>query len=307
MSAPTPRPPRQTPAGVRAVAARPVNRPLLVIITSLVVVNLLGAPYYLLSQGDRVRSPLHPWFRPSGYVGQSAGLLAAAIFFFLWLYPLRKRYRWLAFTGSVGRWLDVHITVALALPLLLAIHASWHFDGLIGLGFASMMVVCVSGIVGKYIYARIPRSKAGIELSREEVGHARQALLQEIADASGLPPEDIETILHAGQAHQERLTALGALRRMVTDDFTRWRMGRELSRRIAERGGDRKIDRRAIQRITRLASREIALTQQTRMLEATQRVFRYWHVAHRPFAITALGAVVVHIAVVVALGVTWLW
>jgi hypothetical protein len=43
------------------------------------------------------------------------------------------------------------------------------------------------------------------------------------------------------------------------------------------------------------------------MLAATHRVFRFWHVAHRPVAVTALVAVVVHVVVVVAFGATWLW
>jgi hypothetical protein len=43
------------------------------------------------------------------------------------------------------------------------------------------------------------------------------------------------------------------------------------------------------------------------MLRATHGLFRYWHVAHRPFAVLALTAVVVHVAVVVAVGATWLW
>ena len=51
----------------------------------------------------------------------------------------------------------------------------------------------------------------------------------------------------------------------------------------------------------------VPLTQQVRMLGVTHRLFRYWHVAHRPFAITALIAVVIHVAVVVALGATWFW
>jgi hypothetical protein len=51
----------------------------------------------------------------------------------------------------------------------------------------------------------------------------------------------------------------------------------------------------------------MALTQQVRMLDATQRIFRYWHIAHRPFALTALAAVVIHVVVVVTLGVTWFW
>lgn len=57
----------------------------------------------------------------------------------------------------------------------------------------------------------------------------------------------------------------------------------------------------------RLARSEMALTQQARMLAATQRVFRFWHVAHRPFAITALVAVGIHVGVAVAMGMTWFW
>ena len=147
--APVPAPPRRSSgATILRRQAPGLNRPLAIIVVALVVANAIGAPYYVLPLAERVRSPLHPWFRPSGYVGQPAGILAILIFLFLWMYPFRKKYRWLAWTGAVGRWLDVHVTVALALPLLLAIHAAWRFDGVIGLGFAAMMVVWLSGIVG---------------------------------------------------------------------------------------------------------------------------------------------------------------
>jgi len=45
---------------------------------------------------------------------------------------------------------------ALGLPLLVAVHAAGAFGGVIGLGFWSMMLVWLSGIVGRYLYARIP-------------------------------------------------------------------------------------------------------------------------------------------------------
>jgi hypothetical protein len=41
------------------------------------------------------------------------------------------------------------------------------------------------------------------------------------------------------------------------------------------------------------------------MLDATHRLFRYWHVAHRPMAISALVAVVLHVGTAISLGVTW--
>lgn len=297
---------RSARPGPKPAEGASANWPLRVMLAALLLVNLLGLPYYTLSSEQRVRSPLHAWFKPSGYVGQSAGILALVIFVFLWLYPFRKKFRWLAFTGAVGRWLDVHVTTALTLPLLLAIHAAWRFEGLIGLGFASILVVCASGIVGRYLYSRIPRSRSGIELTREELTAERRSLLTVIAGATGINPQEIERSLNVNPAPYTGLGVVATLVHMVRDDLGRWRTARELTRRWSARAGTAE-DRAAVRRAVKLASREMALTQQSRMLESTQRLFRYWHVAHRPFALTALAAVMIHVAVVIALGVTWLW
>jgi hypothetical protein len=288
-------------APASATAAR---LPLIVITAGLLAVVAAGMPYYLLDPAGRVRSPMHAWFRPSGYVGQTAGIVACVIFAFLWLYPLRKKFRALAFTGSVGRWLDVHIAAALCLPLLLGIHSGWRFDGLIGLGFAAMLVVCASGVVGRYLYVRIPRSRNGLELTRDETAARRRSLITEIAVAVGDDPGEVERLLRTGQAGRADPGVLAAFAAMLRDDLARWRAGRRLRTRWRARGS--RVDPDTLRTVLRLAQREMALEQQVRMLTATHRVFRYWHVAHRPFALTALVAVVVHVAVVVALGATWL-
>src|SRR5882762_6860095 len=221
----TPRPERRsTPAGLtvmRVYAERPPVRPrepgprrwaFKLFLILLGAICLAGWPYYAQPIAERVRSPLHPWLKPSGYIGQSAGLLALVIFLFLWLYPLRKNFRWLAFTGTLGKWLNVHVLVALALPLLVAVHAAWRFDGVIGLGFWSMMVVWGSGIAGRYIYARIPRGRAGVELTREEIARRRAALLVQIAQHSGLDLATIQEILSPTPAAQ-RPGVWGTLKR----------------------------------------------------------------------------------------------
>ncbi len=272
----------------------------------LVTISAVGARYYGLPMAARVRHPLHAWLRPSGYVGQTAGILSLAIFGFLWLYPLRKRYRWLSFTGAIAKWLNVHVLAALALPLLVAIHAAWHFGGVIGLGFWSMMVVWTSGIIGRYIYARIPRGRAGVELTIEEIAAERKALLEQIGAQTGLDPATVEATLAPNTATPAGLGLWGTLRHMAADDLTRRRAIRRL-RHLCERAGPgkRRADRTTVSRVLGLARREMALTQQARMLDATHDLFRYWHVAHRPVAIAALIAVLVHVGVVVALGATW--
>ena len=275
---------------------------------TLLAANLVGLPYFLLAPVERVRSPLHPWFRPSGVIGQSAGFVAFALFLFLWLYPLRKRYRRLAFTGSVASWLKVHVIAGLAIPLLAALHAAWHFSGLIGLGYGAMMVAWLSGIVGRYIYSRIPRSKSGIELTRDEVEAQRQAVLQQIVDATGVDAELLEHILLAGTSPtiSSDLHPLKAIGVMIANDARRWRALRQL--RWDWHGtsaSERAVEHEMLTTMRLLMRREIALTQQARMLDATHRLFRYWHVAHKPMAVSALVAVVLHVGTAIALGVTW--
>ena len=274
----------------------------------LVAISIVGFPYYSASLGERVRSPWHPWLKPAGYIGQSAGLLAVTIFIFLWLYPIRKRSRWLAWTGSIARWLDVHVLAALVLPLLVAIHSAWRFEGLIGLGFWSMMIVWASGVVGRYLYARIPRGKAGIELTRDEIAERRRKLLEQIAANTGLEVGLVESTLSVGPEPKSRPGILGTFVLLVRDNLGRRRAARRL-KRLYERSGPRRRrqDRVALHVALNLARREVALTQQSRLLDATHDVFRFWHVLHRPVAIAALVAVLIHVAVVVALGATWLW
>jgi uncharacterized membrane protein len=191
--------------------------------------------------------------------------------------------------------------------VLAAMHASWRFEGLIGLGFLSMMVVVLSGVAGRYLYVRIPRGASGLELSAEEVAAQRRSLMADLAQQTGLPEAQVEAILRLDPTPCEGLGLFGTIGQMIRDDRARWRASRALRRLCATGTAGRRVDRQALRRVVKLAGKEMSLTQQARMLGATQRVFRFWHVAHRPFAITALVAVLVHVGVVVAMGATWFW
>lgn len=299
---------RATPEPVKKERAGDSLVGVFIVIGLLLLGSALGESYYFAPLADRVRHPLHAWLRPSGYVGQTAGIVTLLIFIFLWLYPLRKRVRWLAWTGAMAKWLDVHVSLALIIPFLGAIHAAWKFDGVIGLGYWSMMVVCLSGIVGRYLYVHIPRSASGLELSAEEIAAERKELIAEVARTSGLPMAQVESVLRSDPTPLEGAGFMKTLFIMAKDDLTRRRAARALRRICRNRpDGGKRLDRKAVREVVRLASREMALTQQARILGATREIFRFWHVAHRPFALAALAAVLVHVGVVVAMGMTWFW
>jgi hypothetical protein len=274
---------------------------------TLIGVTVVGSDYYFADLGSRVRHEHADWFKPSGLIGQTAGLLTFAGFLFLWLYPMRKKLgpaaSWL---GRVPAWLDVHIVVGLTLPILGAVHAGWRFDGIIGLGYWAMLIVALSGVVGRYVYVHIPRNRSGLEIGAEELAQQRRQLLMQLTEVTGLESDVVQSTLAAEPVTDARLGLLPSLWRMVQDDFRRRRGIQALRRRWeAIEGAD--VDPTKLDEVARLARRQMALNQQARLLGQTQRVFKHWHTFHRPFAMTALLAVTIHVAVVVWTGVTWLY
>jgi len=280
------------------------NLTLVTVLLGLTAITLVGLEYYRLPTSLRVRHDYHTWLKPSGYVGQAAGIVAFLLFLFMYLYPLRKALRRWTWLGSLPRWLDVHIVCGLVIPIIGAIHAGWRFRGLIGWGYAAMLLVSLSGIVGKYLYAHIPRSRAGVELSMKELEQRRTELTNEIARKAGLESAEVEAATAFASDRRGARGVLATLGTLLAGDLVRFILTRKLRRRW---GKQCQLDKQALREVVRLVRRQIRMTQQRRMLEATQRVFRFWHVVHRPFSITAFVAVMVHVAVVVTMGVTWFW
>ena len=91
------------------------------------------------------------------------------------LYSLRKRSRF-AHWGRISDWLQFHIYTGLVGPFMVFLHTSWKFNGLAGAVTLMTFIVMMSGVVGRYIYTRIPRTADGIELE-SALGGAQAAAI----------------------------------------------------------------------------------------------------------------------------------
>lgn len=268
--------------------------------------SLYASSYYFADLADRARHPWHPWLRSSGYIGQSAGIATLLGFLFLWLYPLRKKLGPGVRIGSIPKWLDVHIAAGLTLPLLGAVHAGWRFGGIIGLGYWAMMIVVASGVAGRYLYRRVPRSRAGVELSVEQIAGEERRMIQELSVLLSLAPEQVRALLATSASARVPRGVLATFGHLIREDFRRRSVLRSLRKRVAAQGGNLAVlDGAKMKRLRVLARQQISMSQQLRALEQTQRVLGYWHVAHRPIAVTAFFAVAAHVVVVVLFGATW--
>jgi hypothetical protein len=79
------------------------------------------------------------------------------------LYSLRKRTR-SASWGKMSSWLQFHIFTGLVGPYMVLLHTSWKFNGLAGAVTLLTVIIVFSGIIGRYIYTRIPRTLDGLEI-----------------------------------------------------------------------------------------------------------------------------------------------
>ena len=124
-------------------------------------VALEGYSFYSLPQMEKARHEAYDLFRPSGEIGIKLGVIGGALFALIYLYPVRKRWPWLRKIGNTKHWLDFHILAGLAAPVIITLHSSFKFNGLAGMAFWIMWTVVVSGVIGKYLYSRVPRLVTG--------------------------------------------------------------------------------------------------------------------------------------------------
>lgn len=259
-------------------------------ITLWVLVGLDGWTYYGTPLNVRGYSPTHPLLRPSGPVGQTLGVLGAALMLVPFVYMARKRLSRGKGAANLKRWLEVHIFCGIVGPVVVTFHTAFKFNGIVSAAYWSMVLVALSGFVGRYLYVRIPRTIRGVELSQVELDERLMALLEDLQWTAG--PGVLEAI--------ERLDA-----DLAAHGPRWWQLGgdRSLTASIrAATGAMALADAATSARLTSLLGERAELQQRRHTLGVTKRVFDLWHVFHLPLVWIMYAIVTLHVAVALYLG-----
>lgn len=269
-----------------------------------------GWPYYRLALDERPLSPLHSQLRSSGSLGVKLGVLGVCMFGILFLYPLRKRWPWLASIGSTRRWLDFHVVMGITAPIVISFHAGFKFHGLAGLAYWIMLAVALSGFIGRYVYAQIPRSLNAIKLTVDELAAQSAALSAGLAEQHTIDPTELADFLAVpSPAEVRKMSLLSALWTMLVNDVARPLRIARLRRRfltgfelLTSLGGLASSRHPELEDVIRAVRRQARLTTKIAFLDKTERLFYLWHVVHRPFSMSFVALVVIHIGVILMLG-----
>lgn len=262
-----------------------------------------GLSYYQTPIVERFFHVDHANLKPSGPFGHGYGILGTLLIAIgVFSYIARKKYRFLHGLGRLKYWLEFHIFLCSLGPILILFHTAFKFGGIVSVSFWSMIAVVVSGIIGRFIYIQIPRTIEGRELSLNEVKDLKGDLKTSLKEMDSLDESTYVKILDT--LKQDNTISNESF-------FKKWWIKRKQDyqtiRKLKAALKQSHIKKETQQSILSMIKNEISLNHKIERLLTMQTLFKYWHVAHLPFALIMAIILIIHVAITLSFGYRWIF
>ncbi|HTY03682.1 MAG TPA: hypothetical protein VMC81_08135 [Rhodocyclaceae bacterium] len=241
-------------------------------------------------------------------IGYNMGLVGGLMMLSLLLYPLRKRVRFMSHLGSMKGWFRYHQAVGIIGPLLVLFHSTFHIGAMNSrVALYAMLLVAVSGLVGRFLYRHIHKDMYGQHLSmRDAEGDLKTC------------SEDVRTVFAEYPAIEAQLKEfrVGAFAGDRGPLARFWRFmtmksrGHRLSLAIRDQIKRAMVQAKREKRLTktqRILAYHLAKDKADAYVEAVckasqlaswERLFSLWHVVHVPFLYLLVVSGIVHVVAV---------
>ena len=259
-----------------------------------------GYSYCTTSLEERFYHPDHAALKPSGVLGHGLGIVGTLLILIgVFGYMIRKRNRSLQRVGVLKYWLEFHIFLCTLGPVMILFHTAFKFGGIVSVSFWSMVAVVASGVVGRFIYRQIPRTIRGRELSLQEIRDLKNQLNSDLkthtSEEAAL--DFLKEKPHVKKSNKEILFSMWG---QYFEDRTQIK---NLKQQLQQNN----FSQEKIKEISSFATKELSMLRRIERLQLMQKLFRYWHVAHLPFAIIMLLIMIVHVIVTISFGARWIF
>lgn len=275
----------------------------LIVILTTIFLSYKGYSYYTTPMEERFYHPDHENFKAAGLYGHGLGIVGTLLILIGVLgYIVRKRYKFCARWGRLKYWLEFHIFLCVLGPIMILFHSAFKIGGVVSIAFWSMVAVVLSGVIGRYIYIQIPRSIEGRELSLNEIQQLKVNMQSILGDQYGLNEDNQQKIMATINISQTELK-----KGLISGKVGRFVENRNKLSQIKKTLRNNQLSNSDVRAVLKLVKNEFSLNKKIERLQWMQQLFRYWHVAHLPFAIIMLIIVVVHVVITLALGYKWIF
>ncbi len=211
----------------------------------------------------------------TGYIGTVLMAVAA-------IYPMFRRFSAFRFLASNTMWFDFHMMSGTVGPMFIVIHCALAFEiWWAMLAFWCMVIVVVSGVLGRYIYTQVPDLLNGREL--EELDHKRA-----ISALASSHPGLYKMIHEESESHSRRADAVAvkpgffhAFAWLILEDLKRPYRWLSRKKKFKKAGVAKALNKEFTHRTGRvlLANRRKVLASRA------QQLLHSWKQVHVPFTI----------------------
>jgi thioredoxin reductase len=256
---------------------------------------LKHADFYTLPNTARPEHDSYRWLRPSSGLGLWFGITATVLIIVNLLYLLRRGQK-LKFTfGSLKTWMTSHVATGILALLLALLHGNMSpRDTPGGHALWALGALLITGAIGRYFYAYVPRAANGRELALEEV-KLRLGRLADDWDASQREfveraQSEIMRLVEAGQWKSSLIGRVMAL-------FRGQRELRHVLAQLEQEGRETGVPDDRIEATLGLARQAYKLALMAAHYEDLRALLNSWRYVHRWVAALMVVLVVIHIAV----------
>ncbi len=256
--------------------------------------------YYGLSAADRGAHPKHAYLRPSLVVGLWLGISATAFIIINLLYLVRRSPKNRFRLGSLQLWMTSHVATGILAFLCATLHGAMApRDTPGGYAYWALVVLLVTGAIGRYFYAYIPRAANGRELELTDVKTQLSRISEEWDQGQRLFNQRVrDEVLALVEKRQwkgsflSRVLALCGVQRSLK---------RTLAALEAE-GRTQGIHKRQITESLALARRAHHIALMAAHYEDLRSILNSWRYLHRWVSLLMVLLVIVHVWYALAYG-----
>ncbi len=256
--------------------------------------------YYSVSRELRPAMDKHQWLRPGRGLGLWLGIGSIALVLVNLAYLLR-RSRWLGFRfGSLPAWMSSHIGTGILAFLSALLHSAMSPRNTVG-GHALwlMAILLVTGAIGRYFYARVPRAANGRELELEDIKLKLHAQLEQWDKSNWKFVEvaraEIEKLI---DSIQWQSSFLGRVTALLSGD----RKLRAALRTIRTHGESHAIPRDDVEQTLVMARQAYSTALAASHLEDLRAILNTWRYLHRWLAVLMLVLIALHVVYALSYG-----
>ena len=244
-------------------------------------------------------------YRPGCELAVDFGYTGTALMITGMAYVWRRRFHFMRNVGSLRSWFEWHVLTGVLGPAFILLHSVAKLDNWVSLGFWSMIITVVSGLLGRYLTTQLEERASSASVETLDID---RKLAQLRGTQPGVRAADVWY-----EAYQRRVanfdrrlggkdqapTFLGAVATffwVIKDDVMRGRRIRALSKQLKKTvhgKGARKLRKEAMK-----LSHRLALLERRRvLLPRLEPLFNQWKAAHIPMSIVLTVVATIHIVI----------